>query len=133
MLEGLNKGPNMIDEVQELLLGGVTVEDDPRIVSLEDFAETIIVFTSDSGCCDHVLDLSDTSGYACVLGVSPGSKQGRNFIVGNGERPPNRGQIFVNMEAENAFAIDSTFSGGRPIAPTHERLQDLRPRPGLHP
>ena len=63
----------------------------------------------DSGCCDHVLDHSDTPGYACVLGPSVGSKKGRNFIVGNCEGLPTRGLILVNMEAEDAFAIKSTF------------------------
>ena len=63
----------------------------------------------DSGCCDHVLDLSDTRGYACVPGPSPGSMRGRNLIVGNGERLPNRGHMLVNREAEDAFAIKSTF------------------------
>ena len=72
-------------------------------MSFEDFTETVIELTLDSGCCDIVLDLSDTLGYDCVLGPSPGSKQGRNFIVGNGERLPNRGQILVNMNAEDAL------------------------------
>ena len=31
---------------------------------------------------------------------SPGSRRGQNFIVGNGERVPNEGQISVNFEAD---------------------------------
>ena len=80
MFEGLY----MIDKEQALLLGVLTVEDDPSIMSHEDFAETLIELTFVSGCYVHVLDLSDTPGYACVLGPSPGSKQGRDFIAGNG-------------------------------------------------
>ena len=99
----------MIDEAQDQFLSVVTVEDDPSITSLEDSAETIIELTLDSGYCDHVLFISDTPGYACVLGPSPGSKQGHNFIVGRGERLLSQGQTRVNMEAEDACGIKSSF------------------------
>ena len=40
----------------------------------------------------------DAPGYA--VQDSPGSRRGQNFIVGNGERVPNEGQIFVNFTAD---------------------------------
>ena len=65
-------GLGMIDEVEEILL--TTLEADPSIMTIGDFVETTIELTLDSGCCDHVLDLADTPGYACILAPSPGSQ-----------------------------------------------------------
>ena len=74
------ESPNMIDEVQYLFLGGVTVGYDPSITNPEDFTETIIELSLHSGCCDRVLDISDTSGYACVLGPSPDPSKGATSL-----------------------------------------------------
>ena len=78
-------------------------------MTMDDFVETTIELTLDSGCCDHVADLADMPGYACVLGPSPASRQKRNFIVGNGEKLPNEGQVLVNMETDDDIVIKSTF------------------------
>ena len=58
----------------------------------------MIELTLDSGCCEHVLDVADAPGYAHFISESPGSKRGQRFIVGNGERVPNAGQVRLNME-----------------------------------
>ena len=53
--------------------------------------------TLDSGCVDHVMDAADAPGY-CDL-QSAGSRRGQNFVVGNGAKVPNRGEVHLNMEA----------------------------------
>ena len=102
------KGLGMLEELQSKI-NVCTLEPDLAVMNVEDFVETTIELTLDSGCCDHVLDIIDTPGYACVLGPSPGSRQKRNFIVGNGEKLPNNGQILVNMQTSDDVPIMSTF------------------------
>ena len=54
----------------------------------------------DSGCSDHVMNVElDAPGYPIT--PSDGSRSGRGFIVGNGERIPNEGQATVNLRATN--------------------------------
>ena len=62
-------------------------------MALDEFVETDIVLTLDSGCCEHVCDIADPPGSAHVLHPAAGSKAGQRFIVGNGERVPNKGQV----------------------------------------
>ena len=69
-----------------------TSEEDPAVMAMEDFVETDILLTLDSGCCDHIVDMADAPGYACVLHPSAGSQRGQKFVVGNGERVSNRGR-----------------------------------------
>ena len=70
-----------------------------------------IEVTLDSGCVDHVLDASETPGY-CIV-ESPGSKRQQKFIVGNGQKIPNQGQVHLNLEADTgksqASAIGAIF------------------------
>ena len=69
-----------------------------------------IEVTLDSGCVDHVLDASETPGY-CVV-ESPGSMRKQKFIVGNGHKIPNKGQVHLNLEADGgsgASAIGAIF------------------------
>ena len=65
----------------------------------------------DSGCVQHVCDEVDTPGYQ--LEESEGSRRGANFIVGNGSKIPNRGQVNLKLEADNdqqgINALTSTF------------------------
>ena len=62
--------------------------------------ETDILLTLDSGCCDHILDMADAPGYAATLHPSDGSKRGQRFIVGNGDRVPNKGQLRLRMKSK---------------------------------
>ena len=66
-------------------------------MAMEDWVETDIVLTLDSGCCDHIADLADLPGHVHVLEPSSGSKRGQKFVVGNGERVKNQGQVLVKM------------------------------------
>ena len=56
-----------------------------------------IEVTLDSGCVEHVCDAGETPGYSIV--ASPGSKRRQNFIVGNGHKIPNQGEVHLNLEA----------------------------------
>ena len=68
-----------------------------------------IELTLDSGCCEHVLDIVDVPGYANFIVESTGSRRGQNFVVGNGERVPNEGQVMLNMENGDGIPLQSTF------------------------
>ena len=63
----------------------MTAEEDPSVMSLEDFVELDILLTLDSGCCDHIVDVADAPGYAAVLHPSPGSQRNQKFVVSNGD------------------------------------------------
>ena len=75
----------------------LTSEEDPAVMAMEDFVETDILLTLDSSCCDHIVDMADAPGYACVLHPSAGPQRGQKLVVGNGERVSNRGQIKLRM------------------------------------
>ena len=36
-------------------------------MSMEEFVETDIFLTLDSGCCNHIVDMADAPGYASIL------------------------------------------------------------------
>ena len=80
-------------------------------MSMEDFVETDILLTLDSGCCEHIVDMADAPGYACVFHPSPGSQRGHKFVVGSGERVNNKGQIKLRMKSkdENGLLMNSVF------------------------
>ena len=75
----------------------MTSEEDPAALAMEDFVETDILLTLDSGCCDYICDIADAPGY--------GSQRGQRFVVGNGDRVQNQGQIKLRMKSkdENGF------------------------------
>ena len=49
-------------------------------MALQDFVETDILLTLDSGCCDLIVDMADAPGYAAVLYLSPGPQRNQQFI-----------------------------------------------------
>ena len=57
------------------------------------------------------MDLGDAPGYGRFLTESDGSRRKQNFIVGNGQKVPNDGQLLPNLEsdAEGNRKIKSTF------------------------
>ena len=73
----------------------------------------------DSGCTDHVCDPDDARGY--VVEESAGSKRKQKFLVGNGERIPNQGQIRLNLQGPGVNGasnnIDSTFQAAKVSRP----------------
>ena len=89
----------------------LTSEEEPAVMALEDFVETDFFLTLDSGCCDHIVDMAEVPGYAAVLHPSPGSQRNQQFVVGNGERVANRGQIKLRMKAkdEHGLLMSSVF------------------------
>jgi hypothetical protein len=80
----------------------IMTSEDPEVLSMEDWIETDILLTLDSGCCDHICDISDAPGYANFLEPSPGSQRGQRFVVGNGDRVKNQGQIRLRMKSQDA-------------------------------
>ena len=89
----------------------IMTSEDPAAVALDDWVETDILLTLDSGCCDHICDLGDAPGYAHVLEPSPGSQRGQRFVVGNGDRVKNQGQVRLRMKSTDAVGslMSSTF------------------------
>ena len=96
-------------EQQFVPLQIVTAEDDDgQVAMVENWVDTDIELTLDSGCCEHVLDISDAPGYGAFITESTGSKRGQRFIVGNGERVPNDGEVRLNMQC-GAVPLQSVF------------------------
>jgi hypothetical protein len=89
----------------------VETDDGDPVMPVGEWHDVDIEVTLDSGCCNHVLDAEDAPGYQ--VSESAGSRRGQNFIVGNGEKVPNEGQVRLNMEAPMvdgaAMPIQSTF------------------------
>ena len=88
----------------------MTTDDEEVLAHVDYWQDVDIEMTLDSGCCNHVLDVEDAPGY--TVQESPGSRRGQNFIVGNGDRIPNEGQVRLNMESKNGEAsigVESVF------------------------
>ena len=83
------------DEVSALIM---TPDDDEFALGV-DWVDTTIEVCLDSGCCDHVMHIDDAPGYHAFMVDSPGNKRQQKYIVGNGERVPNQGQVFLNMDS----------------------------------
>ena len=75
-------------------------EDELEVFGVDTWVDVEIEITLDSGCCEHVMDLGDAPGYAGFIGESSGSKRKQNFIVGNGQKVPNEGQLVLNLESD---------------------------------
>ena len=76
--------------------------DDQALLSTE-WEDIEFEVALDSGSQDHVCDEVDCPGY--LTEVSPGSSRGQCFVVGNGEKLPNRGQRQLNMEPMDDAAV----------------------------
>ena len=62
----------------------------------------------DSGCSDHVMNVElDAPGYS--VRPSESSRQGRGFIVGNGERVPNECETALNLTATDREGREMDF------------------------
>ena len=64
---------------------------------LAEWHDREVDITLDSGACENVIDAEDAPGYLVI--ESAGSKRGQNFVVGDGGRLPNEGQVELNMES----------------------------------
>lgn len=98
-----------LDQVSQLIM--IDDEEESSALNVE-WVETEIEICLDSGCCDHVLDLIDAPGYAAFLGESAGSKRGQKYVVGNGQRVKNEGEVVLNMTSDvggDARLLQSCF------------------------
>ena len=87
-----------------------TTDDNDGILPVTDWQDVEIEITLDSGCCEHVMDVAEAPGY--LVGESPGSRRRQNFVVGNGAKVPNVGQVNLNLQASvdgKASALRSCF------------------------
>ena len=88
----------------------MTSDDDEKeiLAAFDQWVDSDIEITLDSGCCEHVMDLDDAPGYGAFVMESAGSKRKQNFIVGNGARVPNEGQLSLNLECDEG-RVKSVF------------------------
>ena len=88
-----------------------TDDSDPMLPALEEWVDLDLEVILDSGACDHVMDAEDAPGYAVT--ESAGSRRGQVFIVGDGHKIPNEGQVKLNMETlgteGKAVPVQTTF------------------------
>ena len=126
MLKGLGMLGECVDQAHQALI--THSEEDPAVMPLEEFVETDVQLTLDSGCCDHILDNADAPGYANALQPSAGSKRRQRFVVGNGERVPNRGQLKLRLKSKGDDGVRMSsinFPSCRDHATAHVCLQDM--------
>ena len=83
--------------IPEALVLPVTIEETNEILAVDEYREIDIEVMLDSGCCKHVMDAEDAPGYTVM--PSAGSRRGQNFIVGNGQRIPNEGEVHLSLLA----------------------------------
>ena len=76
----------------------LTDDDEEILAAVEEWEDCSIEIILDSGACRHVMARESAPGY--TVHESPGSRRGQNFIVGNGERVPNEGQMALSLEAD---------------------------------
>ena len=98
------------------------MEDDvpEELLNVDEWKDFQVEMVLDSGCCAHILDAqADAPGY--TLQESEGSRGGRGFIVGNGERIPNEGQVHLNLEIPNGNG------GSQPMRSTFQSARVTRP------
>ena len=81
-------------------------------ILMTEWVDVDIEVALDSGCCDHVMDTEQCApGYEVF--ESEGSKRGAGFLVGNGARIPNEGEVHLNLHVPGANGevnhIGSTF------------------------
>jgi hypothetical protein len=79
------------------------------LVNSSEWVDVEFEVALDSGSTDHVCHSLDTPGY--LVEASAGSKAGQGFVVGNGQRVPNEGQINLNLQTgeSNGNTMSSTF------------------------
>ena len=78
-----------LEEVETQVLLCEPEDGEDEMFNLEQWVDTEMEPTLDSGCCEQVLALQDARGYIAFLAESVGAKRGQRFVVGNGQRMPN--------------------------------------------
>ena len=82
-------------------------EDDPAVMSMEDFVETDLLLTLDSGCCDHDVDMADAPGYICLRPSPIGWIAARAEVRGRQWRP--------SQQQRADQTADEVQGGARPL------------------
>ena len=100
-LEAIGALESVAEKLEVSLPAHVMTSDDDEkeiLAAFDQWVDSDIEITLDSGCCEHVMDLGDAPGYGAFVMESAGSKRKQNFIVGNGARVPNEGQRSAIIE-----------------------------------
>ena len=112
-----------VGEVQPSL-NVCTVDDKTEVMNVKDWEDVDIEVTLDSGACRHVMPTEDAPGYD--IQDSPGSRRGQNFIVGNGEKVPNEGQVHLSLQTDTGDGFyQHVTSDCRPNSATYERITNM--------
>ena len=98
----------LLDEVAEAACLDLTDDGGDEVLAADTWVDTVIYMTLDSGCCEHVMDITDAPGYHAYLVQSAGSKRKQNFVVGNGQKVPNEGEVHLNLSC-NETPLRSVF------------------------
>ena len=95
-------------------------DEDFNCLPIQDWQDIDIEFALDSGCCAHIMDAQmDAPGYR--ISESEGSRQGKGFVVGNGERINNEGEVALNLDAPDGQG------GAQPIRSVFQSAKVTRP------
>jgi hypothetical protein len=108
------EGPRPTDGFKQVMQAMVMTEaagrDDELL--LADWVDVDVEVALDSGCCDHVMD-TEVSAPGYEVFESEGSRRGAGFLVGNGARIPNEGEVHLNFQVPGADgdvnSVGSTF------------------------
>jgi len=111
LLDAIGALDDVVEKIESSILPVTTDDDEGDILGVDSWIDSEIEITLDSGCCEHVMDLGDAPGYGAFLTQSDGSRRKQNFIVGNGQKVPNEGQLVLNLESDGdeGRKIKSTF------------------------
>ena len=88
----------LVDKIHQKVLLITDSEQSSVLMGAAAQIDTDIDITLDSGCVDHIIDLGDAPGYEAYIAESAGSKRKQDYVVGNGAKVPNEGQITLNLE-----------------------------------
>jgi hypothetical protein len=87
---------------------------------IQDWQDIEVEFALDSGCCAHIMDAKlDAPGYQ--VQESEGSRHGKGFVVGNGERINNEGEVALNLDAPDGRG------GSQPLRSVFQSAKVTRP------
>ena len=102
----------VLEEVENSVLPIITddsYEDQNELLPVGSWVDSVIQITLDSGCVEHVMSIVDAPGYEGSITSSAGLRCGQNFLVGNGQPLPNKGEMRLNMESLGGVPLNSIF------------------------
>ena len=99
---------DLLDKVAEAICPVTTDDAGDEVLAADTWVDTVVYKTLNSGCCEHVMDITDAPGYHAYLVQSAGSKRKQNFVVGNGQKVPNEGEVHLNLSC-NGTPLRSVF------------------------